>query len=207
MLDNKSHHPKLIDDYIVPENVGGIMVDIGVAIGAFTKEYADKFDMIYGFEPTYTNFVRAIYNTRKLDNVMLYPMGFSDKEMDILTMKSTGQNLYSYTSDVTPEIERFKYDHVKPASEETQTTFTINLESILKLCGGHINYLKMDCEGAEMCLIDNDEVKNIDYIGMEVHEFIYGNPKLNNLKSFLSNYFEIKVNENIWFCQNKSLSL
>lgn len=207
MLDNKNHHPKIIDDYNVPENVGGIMVDIGVAIGAFTKKYATMFNMVYGFEPTYTNFVRAIYNTRKLDNVMLYPMGFSDKSMDILTMKSTGQNLYSYTSDVTPEIARFKYNHVNPASNEIQTTFTINLEDILKLAGGHINYLKMDCEGAEMCLVGDKLINNIDYIGMEVHEFIYGKSKLNQLQEFLSNYFEIEIKRNIWFCQNKSLSL
>jgi len=207
MLDNKNHHIKLLDNYEVPKECNGIAVDIGVAIGQFTKTYSNQFKFVYGFEPVYTNLVRAVYNTRKCDNVMIFPFGFSDKSMDILTMKSTGQNLYSYTSDVTKETENFKYRHVNPASNETQTTFTINLENILKLTGGNINYLKMDCEGDEMCLVGDELIKNVDYIGMEVHEFIYGKPKLNQLSDFLSNHFEIKKSGNLWFCKNKSLYL
>ena len=207
MLDNKNHHNERLPNYKVPKECKGIAVDLGVAIGEFSKNYSEQFDFIYGFEPVYTNMVRAIYNTRKCDNVMILPLALSHTPLDIITMKSTGQNLYSYTSDVTPEIRDFKYNHTSPASNETQTIFGINLENILKLTGGKINYLKSDCEGAELCLLDDELVQHIDYIGMEVHPFIYGHDNLKKLSNFFSKYFDGNLDDKrMWYLKNKKLN-
>jgi len=38
------------------------------------------------------------------------------------------------------------------------------------MCGGHVDFLKMDCEGAEWC-ITPDELKGIRRIEAEIHNF------------------------------------
>lgn len=206
LIKNSEYHSIPLDGYTIPENCNGIAIDIGSALGMFPKTYSNHFQFIYSFEPVYTNFIEAIENTKNLNNVMIFPLGFAKSTGDIITMKSSGISKYNYVSNVSDKISNFS--HTKSTDTNLQLTFSINLKSILDICGGHINYLKIDCEGGELSLIDDNLIENIDYIGMEVHSFIYGEPKLKELEEFLSKYFVIQKNKkNLWFCQNKSLSL
>jgi FkbM family methyltransferase len=206
LIKNKEYHSVPLDLYTIPETCNGIAVDIGSALGMFSKNYYNHFEFIYAFEPVYSNFIESIENTKNLENIMIFPFAFSKTTADLISMKSSGMTKYNYVSNVSDEISSFS--HNKNMTKDIQFTFSINLKSILEICGGNIDYLKIDCEGAELSLIDDELVQKINYIGMEVHEFIYGKEKLNELYDFLSKYFVIeKNNKNLWFCQNKLLSL
>jgi len=205
-IDNKNHHPKFIDNYRVPRDVSGTAVDIGCAIGAFPKTYHQQFENILCFEPVYTNFVRAIYQTRKLDSVKIFPFAFSNLNGELLNLYSTGPHLYNYVSNINDNLEHIESKHSNKLEniEDYDTTFTINLETILKLCDGHINYMKIDCEGAEMVLVGDENIQYIDYIGMELHRQIYGQPGVIKIKNWLSKYFDIS-GDKLLFCKNKNL--
>jgi len=51
---------------------------------------------------------------------------------------------------------------------ETKKIKTLNLSSIINMCGGHIDFLKCDCEGGEWT-IKPEELKGIRRIEAEVH--------------------------------------
>jgi len=64
-------------------------------------------------------------------------------------------------------------------SNDIRTINAWSLSDIIIRCGGHIDFLKCDCEGGEWC-IKTDEIKNIRRIEMEVHNFT-GNKNFNDM--------------------------
>ena len=51
---------------------------------------------------------------------------------------------------------------------EKKTLVGSSLTELINLCGGHVDFLKCDCEGGEWC-VTKEELKNIRRIEMELH--------------------------------------
>lgn len=174
IINNVNYHSKELDDYSVV--TGGIAVDIGAALGEFPKKYHSEFDFIYCFEPVYSNYIELLNATKEYNNVICYPLAFASKNQKTLKIYNNGENKYNYSAFGADE------------ETEYQLSLTIDLKSILELCEGTIDYLKMDCEGSEIYLNEDNNVQYINNIGLEAHTKLIDWPKL---KKWLNNYFNI----------------
>ena len=56
--------------------------------------------------------------------------------------------------------------------------YGLSLKHIIKCCGGHVDFLKCDCEGGEWS-ISPDDLKGIRRIEIEVHDFDGKHPHSN----------------------------
>ena len=60
---------------------------------------------------------------------------------------------------------------------------------LIDLCGGHVDFLKCDCEGAEQ-FIPPPELKKIPKIEIELHDL--NNPKIKELRAFLNSNWKAR---------------
>lgn len=193
-LSTPNYHPKPLDGYVVP--VGGIAVDVGCAIGEFPKKYHSDFERILCIEPVYDNFVEAVERNREYENVTILPLAFSHTSGEVTELKLTGGNKYNFMSDTHEVLGEFSAKKAK--TEITQLAPTISLSSILELVGGEIDFLKMDCEGSELSLTDDESVRAVKAFSMEPHPWVYGKEYTRKLRDWLSRYFKIIDKDRLW---------
>lgn len=177
----------LIRNEYTPKGFGigedDVVVDIGAHIGVFSvmaAKYA-KNGKVYSFEPMPENFTLLKYNIRinGLKNIVAIMKAVSGKK---------GRRKL-FIDDCTSAHSL--YVKTKKAIEVETTTF----DGFVKEYGiKHIDFLKMDCEGAEYDIFFNcpDRVfAMIDKIGMEYHN-IGKSRNLSSLKRLLkSKGFEV----------------
>ncbi|RJQ38246.1 FkbM family methyltransferase [Candidatus Microgenomates bacterium] len=176
-------------DFEIAEN--DTVVEIGGYKGYFTVFASKKAKKgkIYTFEPTKYNFnfLRKNLLVNKCNNVKSFQLGLAGKK----TIKKffvglDGQSGNSIISDWFDEKR-------KP------TTFTvscISINNIFSLCKiKDIDFLKVDCEGAEYEIFFNTsgkDLQRIKKISMEFHQI--GELKIKDLKKFLEkNNFSVKL--------------
>lgn len=128
-------------DYIFDDlNPEDIILDIGAGIGAFSLRVHQKVNHVYAIEPLWTNELLKNCELSNADNVTVLPYALSKDELSV------------------------EYEDRK-ANVEGKT-----LSEIKELCGGHVDFLKMDCEGGEWN-IKPHELKGIRRIEAEIHSF------------------------------------
>jgi len=165
-----------------------IVVDIGAHIGFFSlmaAKYA-KNGRVYSFEPMPESFALLKHNIKinGLKNVTAIRKAVSNKkERRKLFIDTTCTGAHSL------------YVKTKKAVEVETTAFN---DFVKEYRIKHINFLKMDCEGAEydIFLSCSDRIfAMIDKIGMEYHD-LGGLRNLSSLKKLLeSKGFEVSLNE------------
>lgn len=175
--------------YFIPKNISNdICVDIGGNIGAFSLVNNKKFKKILAFEPSTYAFKKYKKNLKihKISNVKVYQLAVYNKSNKILQLKNwLKRNESGNASTIDSNDWNSKvYEEVK----------SISLEDIfLKNKLTRINYLKIDCEGAEYEFLMNKNLSNIDYISIEIHNQL--EKKAEELFNYLSvNFFLIKSN-------------
>jgi FkbM family methyltransferase len=146
---------------IVDVEEGDVVVDIGFNYGIFSLGALNNgASKVYGFEPNKNiyNVIEEIYPDK--DKVTIYNYAVSDKN-ETLTFYE-GHNTLS--SSLENEVGDYK---------ESYEVSCINFyEFITKNNIGKINFLKIDCEGAEYAIFENipDEYfTTIDKIHVEFH--------------------------------------
>jgi FkbM family methyltransferase len=160
--------------YIIPKECGNkVCVDVGSNTGNFIQTQLNNFELFHFYEP-YKPCFEIIKNK------------FSDNH------KVVGFNEAVYhTSDLV--LELFAHDNHDSGSNGLKTDClnedwvekicdvnTVSLETILSRVGGHIDYLKVDCENSEYHLFMDKDLNNIDFIGIEMHHHM-GKEKYDNL--------------------------
>lgn len=73
---------------------------------------------------------------------------------------------------------------------------TIALSDIIKRAGGYIDYMKIDCETSEYNLLIDKDLRNIRYMGIELHWQI-GKENFDKLVSHILKYFNNVHNYNL----------
>lgn len=130
-----------------------IVLDLGGNIGGFAL-FASKFAKhVYVVEPLYDDILNHNISLNELKNITV-----------LKTALGNGSNL------------NVEYDG-RHVNIKTKT-----LTEIINMCGGHIDFLKTDCEGGEWCIKPN-ELRGIRRIEAEIHPVVNG--IRHNYKNFL----------------------
>lgn len=171
-----------------------VIIDIGANVGIVSFYFAKKYPnaKIFAYEPhplNYENLVKGI-KTNKIDNV--YPFNLAVFSKSNLNVKIHLHENNTSASSVFRYLPEDPYVEVK----------TISLEDIIKQNNIlHIDFLKIDCEGAEFDILENTEMfyKNeilIENMFIEFHRFM---EKLENknVETALQDLSKIKNCKNI----------
>jgi len=122
-----------------------IVLDIGACIGAFSLKVCKKVYRVFAVEPLMTEELKRNIELNQTKNITVLSHALGVGEQDLEWM------------GMTKRIN------------------CMSLEEIVKLCGGHVDFLKVDCEGGEWSILP-EELVGIRRIEMEIHSF-KGMPK------------------------------
>lgn len=115
-----------------------IVMDIGACIGAFSIKVSDMVDIVYAIEPL------MICELEK--NIIL-----NDKH-----------NIFIFEASLGNGLSRVVWDG------KHKNLIGLTLTELINIAGGHIDFLKIDCEGGEHT-IHPEEIMNIRRIEAEIH--------------------------------------
>lgn len=119
-----------------------IVLDIGACVGGFSLEVHKKVDHIYSIEPLFTDELCENIRLNHAKNIAVFEYALGK-------------------SDTTQEISFVG---------KTRDMWCKSLSELICLCGGHVDILKLDCEGGEWC-IEPHELEGIRRIEAEIHSF------------------------------------
>lgn len=133
---------QVISDYDFSDLRGSdIVLDIGANRGYFSLEIMDKACKIYAVEPLFVSELEKNISLNNAQNkITILPYALSDKMINIEFQGKTTL-----------------------ATGKT-------LSELKDMCGGHVDFLKCDCEGGEW-IIKPGELDGIRRIEIEVHSF------------------------------------
>lgn len=118
-----------------------IVLDIGANIGAFSLLSSKNAKHVFAVEPLFNNIIDQNILKNNITNITVLKNGLG--------------------------VSGIKYIKYGDRSEHVKM---IQLNDIIKLCGGHVDFMKIDCEGGEWC-IHPHELDGIRRIEAEVHCF------------------------------------
>tara|TARA_Y100001963_G_scaffold158233_1_gene257153 strand:+ start:2948 stop:3613 length:666 start_codon:yes stop_codon:yes gene_type:complete len=146
-------------------------VDAGANVGGFIINYHYMFENIYAYEPSTINInqCRANLEERDIKNANLFHAAVGKTEGDTVKLKkhNNTENCGSFgTVD-------FKYENGHGWTDEggTEEVSTVSLESIISEVG-NVDVLKVDIEGAEHDFLFQKDLTKVDFIFMEIHNFL-----------------------------------
>lgn len=149
--------------YEIPANCGkNTCVDIGANVGSFVCQNVNRFDKIWFYEPYKPCFDIVTKKTEGFSNVIGYNEAVY-KEDDVVVKLVSHFNREAGSISIKTDITNDDW------KEEIHEIKTVSLKTIIKRAGGHIDYLKCDCENSEYYLFMHQNLSEIDYIGIEIH--------------------------------------
>ena len=119
-----------------------IVLDIGAALGGFSLEVHKKAKYVFAVEPLFCEKLYANIDLNHANNVTVFECAIGES--------NTTQNIGFV--------------------DKTNSAPCKTLSEIIELCGGHVDFLKIDCEGGEWC-IEPHELEGIRRIEAEIHSF------------------------------------
>lgn len=119
-----------------------VVLDIGAHIGAFSMFLSRNVKQVYAVEPLFADILKTNISNNNIDNIEVFDIGLGVE----------GTQADCDFMGRTKKIE------------------CRSLSKIIEMCGGHIDFLKCDCEGGEWS-IKPKELSGIRRIEMEVHGF------------------------------------
>jgi FkbM family methyltransferase len=157
---------EVVSSYFLPPEKQKVCVDIGSNIGAFMG-YAlqeERFEKIYGFEPAFQTYHTSLTMLKHFklirEDVQVRNLAVTEKTGQLLRLFGHESNESGNTSLIPPE---------NPSGEEV--CISVGLDDIFEIIGAdYIDYLKMDCEGAELNILHGcKRIQDIGFISAEVH--------------------------------------
>ncbi|MEN6552043.1 MAG: FkbM family methyltransferase [Methanobacterium sp.] len=187
---------------IKPKDVANFntVIDIGAHIGLFSVflGYLNPECKILSFEMDENNYKNLKKNIKNCNVKNVFPFNCAVSE------KSELINYYSGRGSSEFSIKKISFSDEKPLIDENKKNVdqikSVTLNDIIEKNNLNcIDFLKIDCEGAEYEIIfsiNEDNMKKIKQMGGEYHEFISttGNEyKVNDLTRHLSDYGNVKI--------------
>lgn len=152
--------------YFLPPTKKKICVDIGSNLGAFIHRASAEgaFEEIYGFEPAFQTYHASLSILRECEilkeNVQIRNLAVTEESGQTLKLFDNGSGKSGNASLIEP-----------PQIGQVEHCLTISLDDIFELLQvDHIDYLKMDCEGAEANVLAGcTRLEDITAIMIEAH--------------------------------------
>ena len=165
--------------YPIPkDSCGSVAVDIGCNNGCFLQSYAHLFSKIHAYEANYF-LVQKLKEKFDKNHISIYHKAVSekdDKKLKLLSHPSMEDGSFAIEkSNVRPDWE---------GQDFVCEVESISLNSIMKKAGGYVGYMKIDCETSEYELLINKDLRNIEYLALELHAQL-GYEKYNELYDFI----------------------
>ena len=194
--------------YPLPSQKLRVGVDIGANIGGFSVIAHDRFDKIIAIEANKDSVgcMSSVLKERNIENVSVFNYAVSDK-------KNGKVKLYGLTGDVK------NWNHSGNAgtewgdstlrermTEEYDEVETIDLDSVFTLVElDFIDYMKIDCEGAEFKFLYEKDLSSVGCIVGEFHPGVIGD-KVNLLWDHIRKTHELQVLDNqcLFYAQLRS---
>jgi FkbM family methyltransferase len=148
----------------VPITKDSIIIDVGAHIGSFSLMVARNVCKVLAFEPEPNNYqmLKKNMELNKLENMAIFEMAISGS--------SGCQDIYTYKGGSTADYFLYKRG---TTNIKTGCVHTISVEDIIKKENlPQIDFLKLDCEGAEHDILRNisfETAAKIMGLAMEVH--------------------------------------
>lgn len=120
---------------------GDIVLDIGANVGAFSLFVSRMVKHVYAVEPMLTDILKQNVSLNKADNITVLDEALGKGMLEIPWVGCKPRKIMGKS-----------------------------LGDLIKVCGGHVDLLKMDCEGAEWS-IEPHELAGIRRIEAEIHNF------------------------------------
>jgi len=172
---------------------GDVVLDIGAHVGTFSIFASEIASKVYSFEPTQENFkiLRENIELNKRNNIVIDNRAVSfvngKRELFIDSKNLGGHSFYQLLSE----------NKQKRILIETVSLKDLFLQNKIQ----KVDFLKMDCEGAEYDILFNcqkEVLDKIQKISMEYHN-INKTYNINALKNFMENNgFVVKVLEALY---------
>ena len=125
------------------------------------------------------------------DQVACFNLAAAKNSGEIIKVFKHAWSAESVSCMTNKEMFHAQYKDWTEAREPFHNVFTISLEDLYKLFDvDYIDYLKIDIEGAEYDFLFGKDLSKIGAIGLELHG-TFGQEKKNEMKEYLSKYFEI----------------
>lgn len=153
---------------LYPKNFSGLIVDAGGYIGTAAIKLSEFFprSKVISLEPSNENFKLLKKNTEKYKNIISINAALVDKKYKKIKLldRNTGKCGFTIIRDPA-DCEKTNY---------IQEITSITIYEIQKKFRKKINILKMDIEGSEKSILDNNKniLENIDVVIVELHDRI-----------------------------------
>lgn len=115
-----------------------IVLDIGAHVGAFSMLVCNSVKHVYAVEPLFYDILSKNIKNNSIQNITAFDIGLGLSSLECEFMS------------------------------RKKTIKCISLSTIIEMCGGHVDFLKLDCEGGEWCILP-EELNGIRRIECEVH--------------------------------------
>ncbi len=152
-----------------------VCVDAGANVGGFIINYHNLFDKIYAFEASEKNVEMCKEHLSRFEinnaNVAHAAVGKTVGESLILRMYDSKSDHFN-CGDFS--VTGFVWDdsgHGWQPSQYDEEVKSISLEAIVELTGP-IDCLKVDVEGAEYDFLYQKDLSQVNFIFMEIHNFL-----------------------------------
>jgi FkbM family methyltransferase len=177
--------------YFIPDDLpsDATCLDVGANVGTFILNHSDRFKQVFFVEAVFENYQKC------LENLMIY---------DVSNAVGFPLAVYSQTGSITKIYKHTNNDHGSGSLIDHKdwdksvyhNVLTIAFPDLLKLCDlDHVHYMKVDIEGSEYEFLMDQDLSNVDYLAIELHEQL--GKKRDDLIVHLDKYFTI-IHSHIW---------
>jgi FkbM family methyltransferase len=168
-----------------------IIADVGAAIGEFTipASLAAVEGRVLAFEPNpgSLDILRQNLRVNNVRNAQVFSLGVWSEAGNIMLDFSTGEPLQARS--MAPD-----------GNGASQGMPTITLEGLInEYAGGHLDLLKLDCEGAEYPILlsaPSKTLRAIDRVVMEYHDLDKERSHASLVRLFEANGFQVRLHGN-----------
>lgn len=172
-----------------------LAIDLGLNIGSFPLVYQKYFDTFIGVDASSTSLDTAKANLHGIRNVSFVHAAMSHESGKQVALRrvyvgSSWDSKDSTTIELdAAHLRDTGYQGVLGEVEETVESMSFpRLMEKFKI--DHVDFLKVDMEGAEFDTFMGVDLSNVDALVMEVHYSFLGEHKVRLLVQHLMNFFE-----------------